>query len=109
MNPITLHLCLPSTGWKPTPKTPSKDESAKPKSTKTPKGKDKAKKDSSPPVKEANKDDSFREFRRLCAVLSDTDSYTAKTAHVKEFFTKGTDGSEYKEQFLLYSVFLNPG
>jgi DNA ligase-3 len=88
-------LCLYLVGWKPTPKTPSKDESTKPKSTKTPKGKDKPKKDSAPPAKEATKDDSFREFRRLCAALADTDSYTGKTALVRALFSKGTDGGEY--------------
>jgi hypothetical protein len=40
----------------------------------------------------------------LCAVLSDTDSYTGKTAHVREFFTKGTDGSEYRNPSRLYCV-----
>jgi hypothetical protein len=64
----------------------------------------KPKKDSSPPAKEANKDDSFREFRRLCAALSDTDSYTGKTAHVRDFFTKGTDGSEYRNPLRLYCM-----
>jgi hypothetical protein len=30
--------------------------------------------------------------------LSDTDSYTGKTALVKEFFTKGADGCEYRRK-----------
>lgn len=103
MKPQTsLLLCLCFIGWTPKPKTPSKDDSAKPKSTKTPKDKNKPKNDSPPPAKEANKDDSFREFRRLCAALSDTDSYTGKTAHVRDFFTKGTDGSEYRNPLLSY-------
>jgi hypothetical protein len=55
-------------------------------------------------VKEGNKDDSFREFRRLCAALSDTDSYTGKTALVREFFTKGTDGCEYRNPLLLSCI-----
>jgi DNA ligase-3 len=90
--------------WKPKPKTPSKDTPTKPKATKTPKNKDKEKekKDSAAPAKESNRDDSFREFRRLCANLSDTDSYTGKTALVKEFFTKGADGCEYRKK--LYFV-----
>jgi DNA ligase-3 len=83
-------------GWTLKPKSSSKDESTKPTPTKTPRGKRKRKKDSSPPAKEAEKDDSFRQFRRLCAALSDTDSYTGKTALVSEFFTKGTDGCEYR-------------
>nr|CAD7197817.1 unnamed protein product [Timema douglasi] len=39
-----------------------------------------------------HKDNSFREFRRLCADLANASSYTAKTAIVQAFFTKGTDG-----------------
>jgi DNA ligase-3 len=82
-------------GWKPKPKTPSEDAPTKPKAAKTPKkDKENEKKDFAAPTKEPNKDDSFREFRRLCAILSDTDSYTGKTALVREFFTKGTDGCE---------------
>jgi hypothetical protein len=102
MKPKIVLLLLYFIDWKPTPKTPSKEEPTKPKSTKTPKGKDKPKKDSASPVKEANKDDTFREFRRLCAALSDTDSYTGKTALVKEFFTEGTDGSEYRKPLPLH-------
>jgi len=87
-------------GWKPKPKTPSKDTPAKPKAAKTPKNKvkEKEKKDSAAPAKESNRDDSFREFRRLCATLSDTDSYTGKTALVKEFLTKGADGCKYRKK-----------
>jgi hypothetical protein len=88
-------------GWKPNPKTLSKDTPTKPKGAKTPKNRDKEKekKDSGAPAKESNKDDSFREFRRLCATLSDTDSYTGKTTHVKEFFTKGANGCEYRNRY----------
>ena len=86
--------------WKPKPKTPSKDTPTKPTAGKTPKNKikGKEKKDSAAPAKETNRDDSFREFRRLCATLSDTDSYTGKTALVKEFFTKGADNCEYRKK-----------
>jgi hypothetical protein len=83
-------------GWTLKPKPSSKDESTKPTATRTPKEKHKRKKDSTPPGKESQKDNSFREFRRLCAALSDTDSYNGKTALVSEFFTKGTDGCEYR-------------
>jgi hypothetical protein len=40
----------------------------------------------------------------LCAALSDTDSYTGKTAHVRDFFTNGTDGSEYRNPLRLYCI-----
>ncbi|GFG28746.1 hypothetical protein Cfor_02993 [Coptotermes formosanus] len=98
-------------GWKPKPKSPSKDASTKPKAEKTPKNKnkEKEKKYSAAPAKEPHKDDSFRQFRRLCATLSDTDSYTGKTAHVREFFTKGTDGSDFKGDLHLWCRLLLPG
>jgi hypothetical protein len=95
---IQYKLRLPyfySAGWTLKRKSPSKNESTKPKPAKTPKGKQKGK-DSTPPEKEAQKDNSFRQFRSLCAALSDTDSYNGKTALVCEFFTKGTDGCEYR-------------
>lgn len=38
------------------------------------------------------KDDMFREFRRLCASLSNTSAYTSKTALIKQLFEKGSDG-----------------
>lgn len=40
----------------------------------------------------AGKDDSFREFRRLCADIAEENSYTGKTAIVKKFITKGISG-----------------
>ena len=41
-----------------------------------------------------SKDDSFREFRRLCADIAEENSYTGKTAIIKKFITKGTSGGE---------------
>ncbi|XP_069690726.1 DNA ligase 3 [Periplaneta americana] len=119
-------------GWKPTPKEPKDDTPKKTKvsSTKTSKEKEKEKdkdkdkekekdkdkdrdkekkKDSGSSAKEGHKDDSFREFRRLCAALSETQSYTGKTALVKEFFTKGTDGSSFKGDLNLWCRLLLPG
>lgn len=43
-----------------------------------------------------HKDNSFREFRRLCAEIANASSYLTKTSIVKDFFSKGTDGGEYK-------------
>jgi DNA ligase-3 len=92
--------------WTVKPKTSEGSGSTKPDPTKTPKGKTKgkAKKDSAAPVKEAHRDSSFREFRRLCAVLSDTDSYTEKTALVRKLFMEGTDGCEYRYTLLIYKI-----
>ena len=39
-----------------------------------------------------HKDNSLREFRRLCADISNNSSYLDKTAIVKKFITKGSDG-----------------
>ncbi|KAJ9577033.1 hypothetical protein L9F63_006381 [Diploptera punctata] len=107
--------------WKPTAKTSSKDKEdksskgkAKTEKGKTPKDKekdksDKSKNDSTSVSKDGHKDDTFREFRRLCAALSETDSYTGKTALVKDFFTKGTDGSNFKGDLNLWCRLLLPG
>lgn len=43
-----------------------------------------------------HKDNSFREFRRLCAEIANASSYLTKTSIVRDFFNKGTDGGEYK-------------
>ena len=38
----------------------------------------------------SEKDDSFREFRRLCADIAEENTYTGKTAIVTKFITKGS-------------------
>jgi len=43
----------------------------------------------------SGKDDSFREFRRLCAEIAEENSYTGKTAIVSKFITKGSSGGCY--------------
>lgn len=83
-------------GWTRKPKSPAKAGSTKPEMTKTSRGRHKGKEDSTPPEKESHKDNSFRQFRRLCATLSETESYNEKTAIVRKFFTKGTNGCEYR-------------
>lgn len=42
----------------------------------------------------STRDDSFREFRRLCAELSNASAYTEKTAIVKRMLTKGSEGGK---------------
>ena len=42
------------------------------------------------------KDNSFKEFRKLCATIAATPSYLSKTEAVKKFFNKGTDGESFK-------------
>ncbi|XP_026686456.1 DNA ligase 3-like [Diaphorina citri] len=46
-------------------------------------------------VKYAEKDNSFREFRKICAEVADIASYTSKTEVLKEFFQKGTGKGEF--------------
>lgn len=41
-----------------------------------------------------SKDDSFREFRRICSNVADVDAYTDKTAIIKRMFTKGSLGGK---------------
>lgn len=39
-----------------------------------------------------HKDNSFREYRRICADIANASSYLTKTAIVRNFFNKGTKG-----------------
>ncbi|XP_063237948.1 DNA ligase 3 isoform X2 [Bacillus rossius redtenbacheri] len=56
-----------------------------------------------------HKDNSFREFRKLCMDVENVSSYTAKTAVVEKMFTKGTDGESFKGDLLLWCRLLLPG
>ena len=42
-----------------------------------------------------HRDDSFREFRRLCAEIAEESSYLAKTKLVHDFINKGSSGGIY--------------
>ena len=44
----------------------------------------------------AEKDNSFRQFRRLCADIAEEPSYTGKTAIVAKYIKKGSSGGEVK-------------
>ncbi|KAK3104567.1 hypothetical protein FSP39_005106 [Pinctada imbricata] len=56
-----------------------------------------------------DQDDSFREFRRLCASIADESSYTGKTKIVKQFITKGSDGESFTGDLHLWLKLLLPG
>lgn len=43
-----------------------------------------------------SRDNSFREFRILCAKISEEPSYNAKTKIVSDFFSKGSDEGKVK-------------
>ncbi|XP_071565842.1 DNA ligase 3 [Temnothorax nylanderi] len=56
-----------------------------------------------------SKDDSFREFRRICSNVADVDAYTDKTAIIKRMFTKGSLGDGFKGDIVLWCKLLLPG
>lgn len=51
----------------------------------------------------------FREFRKLVADISNVSSYTEKTNLVQTMFTKGSDGSSFKGDIILWCKLLLPG
>ncbi|ESO91269.1 hypothetical protein LOTGIDRAFT_228755 [Lottia gigantea] len=58
---------------------------------------------------EAEKDNSFREFRRLCALIAEENSYTGKTAIVSKYIKKGSNGDKYQGSVYLLLKLLLPG
>ncbi|XP_012058666.1 PREDICTED: DNA ligase 3 [Atta cephalotes] len=73
------------------------------------KEKDKQKVDKQGKSKVPSKDDSFREFRRVCSNVADVDAYTDKTAIIKRMFTKGSLGDGFKGDIVLWCKLLLPG
>lgn len=61
-----------------------------------------------PPSQGASKDDAFKEFRRLCASISDESTYTGKTSLVAKFFKGGTTGKGFTGDLYLWTKFLLP-
>lgn len=61
------------------------------------------------PNNSENKDNLFREFRRLVANITNESSYLEKTNLVSKLFTKGVDGSGFKGDIKLWSRLLLPG
>ncbi|XP_063975698.1 DNA ligase 3 [Diachasmimorpha longicaudata] len=53
-------------------------------------------------------DNSFREFRRICADIANVPAYTDKTAVVRKMFTKGADGGGFKGDIVLWCKMLLP-
>ena len=56
-----------------------------------------------------HKDNSFREFRRLCAMVSEEPGYNAKTEIMQKWFSKGSDGSKFQGNIHLWVRLLLPG
>jgi len=62
-----------------------------------------------PEVNPGHKDNSFREFRRLCANIADTPGYLDKSALVEKWFTKGTDQVKFQGDLHVWVRLLLPG
>ena len=56
-----------------------------------------------------HKDNSFREFRRLCATVSEEPGYNAKTEIMQKWFAKGSDGKKFQGNLQLWVRLLLPG
>lgn len=76
-------------------KTESKSEAKKSKDKDRKQEDQKSSAENERDVKYAEKDNSFREFRKICAEVADIASYTSKTEVLKEFFQKGTGKGEF--------------
>ncbi|XP_046733837.1 DNA ligase 3-like [Diprion similis] len=55
------------------------------------------------------RDDTFREFRRLCASVANANAYTSKTAIVRQMLTKGCEGDGFRGDVTLWCKMLLPG
>ncbi|XP_015123197.1 DNA ligase 3 isoform X2 [Diachasma alloeum] len=83
-----------------TKKTPTKETTApKPSAKLTP---------SNEKSTSSNRDNSFREFRRICADIANVPAYTDKTAVVRKMWKKGADGSGFKGDIVLWCRMLLP-
>ncbi|KFM79410.1 hypothetical protein X975_04361, partial [Stegodyphus mimosarum] len=58
--------------------------------------------------KNASKDDTLREFRKVCSKIAEEPSYKNKTAILSEFFSKGSDGESFKGDLFLWVKLLLP-
>ena len=56
-----------------------------------------------------HKDNSFREFRRLCARIAQEASYNAKTEAVERYLSKGSDGNQFRGDLYVWTRLLLPG
>lgn len=61
------------------------------------------------PEKRATRDDSFKEFQRVCNDVAKVDAYTEKTAVMKSLFSKGSEADGFKSDVKLWCRMLLPG
>ncbi|KAI5710706.1 hypothetical protein M8J75_010903 [Diaphorina citri] len=90
-------------------KTESKSEAKKSKDKDRKQEDQKSSAENERDVKYAEKDNSFREFRKICAEVADIASYTSKTEVLKEFFQKGTGKDKFRGDLVLWTKLLLPG
>ena len=57
----------------------------------------------------SEKDNSFRQYRRLCADVADEPSYTGKTKLIQTYLQKGSSGNGFKGDVYLLMKLLLPG
>ncbi|CAD6208389.1 GSCOCG00003393001-RA-CDS [Cotesia congregata] len=58
--------------------------------------------------KSENRDNAFREYRRVCANIANASAYTEKTAIVKKMFSDGAKGNGFKGDVVLWCKMLLP-
>ncbi|KAG8037370.1 hypothetical protein G9C98_005580 [Cotesia typhae] len=58
--------------------------------------------------KSKNRDNTFREFRQVCANIANASAYTEKTAIVKKMFSDGAKGNGFKGDVVLWCKMLLP-
>ncbi|XP_037523328.1 DNA ligase 3 [Rhipicephalus sanguineus] len=64
--------------------------------------------EASPGATKSSKDDAFKEFRKLCAAISEESTYTGKTAIVARFFKEGCTRKGFTGDLYLWVKFLLP-
>ncbi|XP_064110363.1 DNA ligase 3-like [Macrobrachium nipponense] len=62
-----------------------------------------------PGMDRTHKDNSFREFRRICANVADEPSYLGKTEIISKFLTYGTSKNKFEGDLRLWVRLLLPG
>lgn len=89
------------TGQRPKKTATAGDEKERAKGKDQDDGKDRGGKGKAPP----SKDDTFREFRRVCSNIADVDAYTDKTAIIRKMFERGAQGVGKYLQVSRYTLY----
>lgn len=99
---VQILSCVEFCNKKGSPKKTTQNKAPTPASKATPPPKNTAGVSNAPPSHAAGssndaeeKDNSFRQFRKLCADLAEENGYNGKTAIVERYITDGVTGSMY--------------